>query len=217
MDPVSIGLGLASAASALTNRGGNKRRRNASGNYLKAVRDANAVHGGKRAQGYTTREDEAAAERTRAKGTASAERSGALARTNANRSAIARGLSGASAAALQQRADAIVGQGREAAFAQGQDQLDAAFRQNRAFEENKIMTAWGNEVGALGQAAGMDERQAALDDSRQAEVWNSILAAIPAMQATWSAVPTAQTAAVNAAQGAATYNPAVSGIRQPRR
>lgn len=216
---VAAGVGL--AASALSSRGAGRsaaRKRADAQRYVNEVRAANTRYRGQRVEGYTTNADETAAERTRTRGTASASRSAQLARTQANRSIAARGLSGAAAAALHRGADEIEGEGREAAYMTAADQLKGAFDANRAFETNKLMTAWGAETGALANQAGINQQAIADDDARTAELWNSVLQMAPVIQSAWSAVPTtAAQAAQRAATGAATYNPAVSTIRQPVR
>lgn len=192
---VTAGISAVSAATT-------KRRRF----DAKAARRINDRFLGMRPGGYLSPEDIAQINQQRARGTASARRSGELGRESAYRQAAARHLSGASAAALLTDAGQAEARGRESAVLGANDLASSLFGQNRDFEREKIMKAWGGELSA---AAG----DAANSAAEEAGTWNSILGAIPAIADAWGGVPTSTipsvvpTAAAPGGAGAATYNP----------
>lgn len=139
------------------------------------VNKINEKYMGMRPGGELSFQDIEQAGRIRAGGTRSAARSAQLARTSMRRQVIARGLGGASAAALDEGAGMIEAAGRERAFEDAAGYESARRIDNQNFERQKIMTAWGAE---LGDAA----RTAAREDARQSEFWNSVLEAGPLLE-----------------------------------
>lgn len=195
---IPVITGAVSAAGAIA--GARRKRPN--------VGKINAKYLGMRPEGYTTAADLAAAELQRQRGTASAARSGTLARERAGQQARARGLGGASAAALVTQGDQIEGQGRELAAEQANNFLADRFSNNLGFERNKMMTAWGGELGAANQ-------EAARIDAQQASFWNSVVEAAPLMAGSVGALGTSPTPGATPGQPPASpgttpsYNPSV--------
>jgi len=124
--------------------------------------------------GYTTKEDEAAAERTRTRIAGSATAAAQRARQMNQRQISARGLAGPAAAALESGASDIEAAGAEEASRNSADQLYKAYESNLGYERNKSDTAFGAEMG-------MATQEAAMGQAQDATFWNSMLEAIPAV------------------------------------
>lgn len=143
------------------------------------VGEINNRYRGENPSGIVTAEDKAQAERTRAIGNRSAARSAELGHQSVYRAAAARGLSGASAAALDSEVMAQEARDREANGLGAANQEYADYASSRGFGREKLMTAWGNDVGA----AGVGAQQA---NAQNATMWNSILESIPGIASAWA-------------------------------
>ena len=172
----------------------------------KAARRISDRYMGMRPGGYLTPEDEAFTERTRARGVASARRTGALGREAAQLQSRARGLSGASAGALQIEANNAEAFGRESAYGAATDAAYGLYGTNRDFEREKMFKAWGGELGAA-------EQEGRMGAQREAGLWNSILGTAPLIANMWSGASSAgpsQSYLGGYAEGAGGYyNPTV--------
>lgn len=153
-----------------------------------------------RPEGYLTDADKMQVARTAAAGGAAAARGGELGRGNARQQAVARGLSGASAAALIGRADQQEAANREAAAGVAQGQELSLQGNNRDFEREKMMTGWGNEVGN----ARFQNSQA---DAKESTFWNSVLESAPLIANAFA--PTASPTGASIVNNAATYDPSL--------
>jgi hypothetical protein len=167
-----------------------------------------------RPTGYTSAEDEAAAERTRTRVAGAA---GAVARRRRMENArqvTARGLAGPAAAALEQQATDVEAGGAEEAARTSADQLYRAFQSNLGYERSKADTAFGAELGLASQEAAMAEAQ-------NTGFWNSMLEAIPAIAGAFSpsTAETTTRAVAGTAPSAATqtYAPAAPVTPAQRR
>ncbi len=133
-----------------------------------------------------TPEDAAQIERTRMAGNQSAARSAELSRYSVLHSARARGLSGASAAALESEVDQQQARDREQNALAAANQTYQTGANARQFGREKLMTAWGNEIGGAQQAATQANAQ-------NSTMWNSILEGMPALMAAFSPAPKVST------------------------
>lgn len=162
-------------------------------------------------------EDQAFLDRLLATGTRTASRSAQMGRGQARRQIAARGLYGASAAALLGGVDEQEAALRQqAADANAKTAYDLGSN-NRDFARQKLMTAWGAELGA-------SRADLASADARNAGMWNAITQAAPLISGAWGAVPTAPSPGATTAApagapapggaGGATYNPSLSPVRR---
>lgn len=131
------------------------------------VNPINAKYASLRAEGYLTDADKAQVEMTNLLGQRTASRTAEVGRARARDAARARGLSGASAAALETSVGQQEARDRSSAAMAAANESYGLYSGNRDFERQKQMTAWGNEIGAA-------TTNAQLKMQRQAEFWNSI-------------------------------------------
>lgn len=199
-----MGVGLATVAAPLVVQGVSRlfgRRRKPP--------DINAIirrYLAARPGGYTTEEDRIAAELTRSRGTRAAEEFGRHSREQAARDLQRRGiLMSPAATATTTRIGQVEAGGRERAAEAASAQLYDAFGANRAFEQNKLMSAFGSEIGK----AQADQYRG---DAREATFWNSILDVVGNVAPLFN--PTAAQPAYTGTS-AATYDP--TGGRPNRR
>lgn len=132
-----------------------------------------------RPAGYTTPEDEAAAERTRTRIAGSAQVVARRRRMQNAREVTTRGLSGPAAAALEEQATQVEGAGAEEAARTSADQLYKAFQSNLGYERNKNDTSFGAELGVATQ-------DAARADAQNASFWNSLMETLPGIAQAWA-------------------------------
>lgn len=160
-----------------------------------------------RPTGYTTREDEAAAERTRTRMAGAATATAHRRRAENVRQVTARGLSGAAAAALEQQATDVEAIGGEEAARTSADQLYRAYQSNLGYARHQNDTAFGAELGAATE-------DAYRDDIRDAGFWNTVAEAMPLLATGFAG---ARAPAGSRAVAGQNYNPAamIPGARRP--
>lgn len=124
--------------------------------------------------GYTSKEDEAFAERQRLKGNAATRAVAQHARELSARQVTARGLGGAAAAALENNAAGIEAAGAEESARTSADVLYGAFNSNLGYERHKADTAFGAEMETANQ-------ENARLDAQNSSFFNSLLEVIPAV------------------------------------
>lgn len=146
--------------------------------------------------GYTSKEDEAFAERQRLKGNAATRAVAQQARQLSARQVTARGLGGAAAAALENNASGIEAAGAEESARTSADTLYGAFNSNLGYERHKADTAFGAEMETANQ-------ENARLDAQNSSFWNSLMEAIPAVAGAF--VPGAGAAAAGAGAARSAY------------
>jgi len=129
--------------------------------------------------GYTSAEDEAAAERARTRITGASEAAAQRRRAENVRQTTARGLSGPAAAALERQASDISAAGAEEGARTSADLLYKSFQSNLGYERAKTDRAFGAELGVATQ-------DAMLADAQNASFWNSLNETIPAVAGAFS-------------------------------
>lgn len=197
MDPLTAGLTLAPVVLGAFRRKPKDNRRKT----IQKYRDSRPV-------GYTSKEDEAFAERQRAKQAGAAKAVAQQRRAmNANQVRV-RGLGGAAAAALEQQATDVEAAGAEDAARSSADLLYRAFQSNLGYERNKNDNAFGAELG-------IDTQDVMRADAQQAEFWNSVLEGVQATAPMLSKVGP-KPAAAPASPGATPTAPVTPAQRRVR-
>jgi len=164
----------------------------------KKGRNANEIlarYKASRPTGYTTPEDEAAAERTRTRIAGASANAAQRARQMNARQVTARGLGGAAAAALDTNAQLIEGAGAEEAARNSADQLYQAYNSNLNYNRQQNNTAFNAEMGLAAQERAQSQAQ-------EGTFWNSMFEAIPAVAGAFAGGP-----AGGATRSYGTYNP----------
>lgn len=173
----------------------------------KNISAINARFRGQRPEGYTTAADEAQLGRQLATGTRTAVRSGTMGQAAVARQARSRGLSGASAAALNLGVSQQVAEGRQAAAEGVANTRYGLYANNLNFEREKMFRDWGAEIGSA-------QQDNARLDAQNATLWNSILEAAPVMANMFS-TPTAAAVPAAGERPAAQSTPAFTALNRP--
>jgi hypothetical protein len=165
MDPVSIGLGVASAVPGIVGMFNKKKK-------TPSIGSINTKYMGMNPAGTLSAEDTAFGESTRLRANQSVGAYAGRARQGAARRMAARGIVGPAAEQAQSdvaqaESEGIVGNARNA-----NDLLYSLRNRNQDFERSRLMKAWGLEVGDAMQQQQQQQAQ-------QSEFWNSQLEFLP--------------------------------------